>query len=116
MIKISIIIPIYNEEEAIDQLLLYIEKNVTKSIPFEIIVVDGGSTDSSKKKVIEHQNVTLVTSEKGRAKQLNAGAKIATAELLYFLHCDSFPPKDFDRFIMDQLQKGNKAGLFPNEI
>lgn len=112
MIKISIIIPIYNEEEAIDQLLLYIEKNVSQSIPYEIIVVDGGSTDSSKNKVTEHKNVTLVTSEKGRAKQLNAGAKIATAEVLYFLHCDSFPPKDFDRFIMDQLQKGNEAGCF----
>jgi rSAM/selenodomain-associated transferase 2 len=112
MIKISIIIPIYNEEEAIDKLLLYIEKNVSQSIQYEIIVVDGGSTDSSKNKVIEHKNVTLVTSEKGRAKQLNAGAKIATAELLYFLHCDSFPPKNFDRFIMNQLQKGNEAGCF----
>jgi rSAM/selenodomain-associated transferase 2 len=112
MSKISIIIPIYNEEEAIDKLLLYVEKNVSQSIPFEIIVVDGGSTDSSKKKVIEHKNVTLVTSEKGRAKQLNAGAKIATAEVLYFLHCDSFPPKSFDRFIMDQVQKGNGAGCF----
>jgi rSAM/selenodomain-associated transferase 2 len=112
MIKISIIIPIYNEEEAIDKLLLYIEKNVSQSIQYEIIVVDGGSTDSSKNKVIEHKNVTLVTSEKGRAKQLNAGAKIATAELLYFLHCDSFPPKNFDRFIMNQLQKGNDAGCF----
>jgi rSAM/selenodomain-associated transferase 2 len=112
MNKISIIIPVYNEEESIDKLLLYIEKNASKSIPFEIIVVDGGSTDNSQKKVIEHKNVTLVTTEKGRAKQLNAGAKIATAEVLYFLHCDSFPPNNFDRFILDEVQKGNKAGCF----
>lgn len=112
MNKISIIIPIYNELETIDKLLLHIEKNASKSIPIEIIVVDGGSTDNSQKKVAEHKNVILITAEKGRAKQLNAGAKIATGEVLYFLHCDSFPPKDFDRFIMDQVQKGNKAGCF----
>ena len=112
MNKISIIIPIYNEVETIHKLLLHIEKNVSQSIPFEIIVVDGGSTDNSRNKVAEHRNVSLITAEKGRAKQLNAGARIATAEVLYFLHCDSFPPKDFDRFIMDQVQKGNKAGCF----
>jgi rSAM/selenodomain-associated transferase 2 len=112
MNKISIIIPIYNELETIETLLLHIEKNASKSIPIEIIVVDGGSTDNSHKKVAEHKNVILITAEKGRAKQLNAGAKIATGEVLYFLHCDSFPPKDFDRFIMDQVQKGNKAGCF----
>jgi rSAM/selenodomain-associated transferase 2 len=112
MNKISIIIPIYNEVETIHKLLLHIEKNASQSIPFEIIVVDGGSTDNSQNKVAEHKNVSLITAEKGRAKQLNAGARIATAEVLYFLHCDSFPPKDFDRFIMDQLQKGNKAGCF----
>lgn len=112
MNKISIIIPIYNELETIDKLLLHIEKNASKSIPIEIIVVDGGSTDNSQKKVAEHKNIILIAAEKGRAKQLNAGAKIATGEVLYFLHCDSFPPKDFDRFIMDQVQKGNKAGCF----
>jgi rSAM/selenodomain-associated transferase 2 len=112
MSKISIIIPIYNEVKAIHKLLFHIEKNATPSIPIEIIVVDGGSTDGSQKKVTEHKNVTLITTDKGRAKQLNAGAKIATAEVLYFLHCDSFPPKSFDHFIMDQVQKGNEAGCF----
>lgn len=112
MNKISIIIPIYNEVAAVHKLLLHIEKNVSQSIPFEIIVVDGGSTDNSREKVLENSNITLITTEKGRAKQLNVGARIATAEVLYFLHCDSFPPKDFDRFIMDQIEKGNKAGCF----
>lgn len=112
MNKISIIIPIFNEVDAIATLLLYIEKEASKSIPIEIIVVDGGSTDNSQKKVAEHPNVLLITAEKGRAKQLNAGAKIATSQVLYFLHCDSFPPKDFDRLIIDQVKKGNKAGCF----
>jgi rSAM/selenodomain-associated transferase 2 len=112
MSKISIIIPIYNEVESIDKLLLHIEKNASQLIPFEIIMVDGGSTDESQNKVVAHPNIILITTEKGRAKQLNAGAKIATAEVLYFLHCDSLPPKDFDLFIMDEVEKGNKSGCF----
>lgn len=112
MNKISIIIPIYNEIEAIDTLLWHIEKNTSQSITFEIIIVDGGSTDNSQNKVAKHTNVVLITAEKGRAKQLNTGAKIANAEVLYFLHCDSFPPKDFDLLIMAQVQKENKAGCF----
>jgi rSAM/selenodomain-associated transferase 2 len=112
MNKISIIIPVLNEVNAIDRLLLHLENSISKTIDFEIIVVDGGSTDNSQNKVAKHPNVILITAEKGRAKQLNAGAKIATAELLYFLHCDSFPPKDFDRLIIDQVQKANNAGCF----
>jgi rSAM/selenodomain-associated transferase 2 len=85
---------------------------MSKTIDFEIIVVDGGSTDNSQSAVAKHPNIILLTTEKGRAKQLNAGAKVATSEVLYFLHCDSIPPKDFDHLIIDQVQKGNKAGCF----
>lgn len=112
MNKISIIIPILNEVNVIDRLLLHLENSMSKTIDFEIIVVDGGSTDNSQSAVAKHPNIILLTTEKGRAKQLNAGAKVATSEVLYFLHCDSIPPKDFDHLIIDQVQKGNKAGCF----
>jgi rSAM/selenodomain-associated transferase 2 len=112
MNKISVIIPIYNEVETIGTLLLYLEKNISNKLPHEIIVVDGGSTDGSQKKVKVNQNVTLISSEKGRAKQMNNGAKMASGKILYFLHCDSFPPKDFNLFIWNQVQKGHHAGCF----
>jgi len=57
-------------------------------------------------------NVLLIHSEKGRAKQMNLGAKHATEKILYFLHADSFPPKDFDQLIITEVNKGNKAGCF----
>lgn len=112
MNKISIIIPVFNEVNTINRLLFHLENSISQTIDFEIIVVDGGSNDGSQKVIQNHQKVALLHTKKGRAQQLNAGAKIATAEVLYFLHCDSFPPKDFDRLIMDQVQKGNKAGCF----
>jgi rSAM/selenodomain-associated transferase 2 len=112
MNKISIIIPILNEVDAIRRLLLHIENTISKTIDYEIIMVDGGSTDGSQKEVQKHPKVILVHSEKGRAKQLNAGAKAASGSLFYFLHCDSFPPKNFDLDLVAQVQNGNKAGCF----
>lgn len=83
----------------------------------EIIVVDGGSTDITTQLVEDFSEKTnfkiiLISSEKGRAKQMNAGAKNAKGEILYFLHADSFPPKEFDRYIQSSLNEGADAGSF----
>ncbi|MEZ4803604.1 MAG: TIGR04283 family arsenosugar biosynthesis glycosyltransferase [Gelidibacter sp.] len=78
----------------------------------EIIVVDGGSTDNSIEVLKTFKSITILNSEKGRAKQMNLGAKHATGNILYFLHADSYPPKDFDRLIIDEVKKGNQAGCF----
>ncbi|MEL0454900.1 TIGR04283 family arsenosugar biosynthesis glycosyltransferase [Flavobacteriaceae bacterium SZ-1-7] len=112
MNKISIIIPILNEAEFIEKSLRHVIVNSKQQNVSEIIVVDGGSTDDSKHLVSNFNNVILLSSEKGRAKQMNFGAKHATGNILYFLHADSFPPKNFDQLIIDELEKGNKAGCF----
>jgi len=54
----------------------------------------------------------FISSERGRAKQMNYGAKHATGTILYFLHADSFPPKHFDQFIINEVENGNLAGCF----
>lgn len=56
--------------------------------------------------------IKLLNSEKGRAKQMNLGAKSATGDILYFLHADSLPPKHFDKLIIKEIEKGNEAGCF----
>ena len=112
MNKLSIIIPIFNEADTINRLLLFLKKSVSESHVCETIVVDGGSTDGSQQAVAKHTDVVLLNAPKGRAKQMNAGAKIAKGDILYFLHCDSFPPKDFDFLILESLANGNLAGCF----
>ncbi|WP_370477799.1 TIGR04283 family arsenosugar biosynthesis glycosyltransferase [Tamlana flava] len=112
MNKISIIIPILNEAEFIEKSLRNIITNSKQQNVSEIIVVDGGSTDNSIHLVSNFNNVILLSSEKGRAKQMNLGAKRATGNILYFLHADSFPPKNFDQHIIDEIEKGNQAGCF----
>ncbi|WP_010229878.1 TIGR04283 family arsenosugar biosynthesis glycosyltransferase [Gillisia marina] len=108
---ISIIIPVLNEETGIVRLLDHL-KNNSSFANNEILIVDGGSTDQTPELVKKYSGVVFLASEKGRAKQMNTGAKNAKFEILYFLHADSFPPPNFDQLILKQINAGNSAGCF----
>jgi rSAM/selenodomain-associated transferase 2 len=120
MNKISIIIPILNEAETIKILLQHLMTNSNPENISEIIVVDGSSNDGSQELVKTYLSgraqsrplIKLLTSQKGRAKQMNLGAKTAQGDILYFLHADSFPPNNFDQFIINEVKKGHLAGCF----
>lgn len=109
--NISIIIPVLNEAEHIGHLLKYLKNNCNTSHVKEIIIVDGGSMDNTVT-IAKEFGVTLVHSEKGRAKQMNNGAEKATGSIFYFLHADTYPPKNFDTHIIDAVASGNPAGCF----
>lgn len=81
---ISVIIPTYNEEKVIGQLLTFLI-----SVPsIEIIVSDGGSWDSTRK-ICEGFAVRFISGSLGRGIQQNAGARVASGDILCFLHADS---------------------------
>ena len=116
--KISIIIPTLNEAENISRLLKHLYTAKTSEVPVEIIIADGGSVDNTSTIIQEYidknnaTNIVTITSPKGRAKQMNAGAAIAKGAILYFLHADSFPPTGYDQNIVQEIEKGNLAGCF----
>lgn len=103
---ISIIIPVLNEVAFIERQLRHLASHSSSGNVVEVIVVDGGSTDGSQAAAASFPEVILLHSDKGRAKQMNAGAAEATGSILYFLHADSFPPKDFDRQIIAAVEQG----------
>lgn len=109
---ISIIIPTYNEENCLERLLKYLVENSSGKNKLEIIIVDGGSTDGTKNKVGNFQQVKFINSKCGRACQMNAGASAANGEILYFLHADSFPPVNFDEYIVKAFVNCKFAGCF----
>ena len=116
--KLSIIIPVLNEVDNIALLLNHLINNSSHINIAEFIVVDGGSQDGTQVKIknlstaLENTEIKVLDSHKGRAKQMNLGAKMATGDILYFLHADSFPPKNFDQLIINEINKGNHAGCF----
>lgn len=109
--RISIIIPVLNEENCIGAVLEFLVKNSTPANIEEIIVVDGGSSDATVT-IASRLGVQVVRSSKGRAKQMNIGSKLAQGSILYFLHVDTLPPKNFDETILNAVRIGNAAGCF----
>ena len=109
--QISIIIPVLNEEGCIGGTLNYLRKNSSVETIKEILVVDGGSTDKTVE-IAEAFGAKVISSPRGRAKQMNLGAKNAKGEVLYFLHVDTLPPKKFDYNILEAIEDGHKTGCF----
>lgn len=109
--KIHIIIPVLNEEGQIEALLTYLFTCLKGKASVEIIVVDGGSNDATLN-LARSYGVTVLQSPKGRAKQMNYAASHYTGDVLYFLHADTLPPKNFIELISEAHKKGIKAGCF----
>lgn len=96
---ISVIIPTLNEERTIMATLAH-----TAALGFdELIVVDGGSTDETPALVESYRLSTqsstfspirLMTTARGRARQMNEGVKTSRAEILLLLHADTTLPND----------------------
>ena len=94
--KLSIIIPTLNEESYIIHCLdSIVSQNDHGFETTEVIVVDGGSSDNTLKKLASFnpsktiQPIQVLESEPGRAVQMNVGARLAKGEVLLFLHADS---------------------------
>ncbi len=82
--NISIIIPTLNEEKNIKRCL-----DPLINIPrIEVIVVDGGSNDSTVQIAKGFSGVKVIHSHRGRGVQMNLGASISNGDILLFLHAD----------------------------
>ncbi len=108
--SVSIIIPTFNEEAVIANTLKTLLAITDGSKEVEIIISDASSDRTPD--LLKEFPVTVCRSEKGRAVQLNAGARMAKGEILYFLHADTLPPKTFLEDIRSAVEQGHKAGCF----
>jgi rSAM/selenodomain-associated transferase 2 len=88
---ISIIIPTLNEETHIAKALTHALKLKGN---FEILVVDGGSNDRTLEIVKDFPRVQRLDAPKGRALQMNLGARQAEGDVLVFLHADTILPQE----------------------
>ncbi|HKI98014.1 MAG TPA: glycosyltransferase, partial [bacterium] len=89
-LSLSIVLPALNEARAIGPAL---ERLRTQAPEAELLVVDGGSSDDTAALAATHARV--LTAQRGRAHQLNAGAAAAGGDWLLFLHVDTRLPEGF---------------------
>jgi glycosyltransferase involved in cell wall biosynthesis len=104
MKTLSIIVPVYNEESTVLQVLKNIQKNKIKDINFEIIVINDGSTDLTfsileNNKILFNQLIDIkVNSGKGYA--IKRGLSFATGDFVIFQDADlEYNPSDYQQFM-----------------
>jgi rSAM/selenodomain-associated transferase 2 len=107
-LTVSVIVPTWNEARRLSRLLDALAR--CSPPPHEVIVVDGGSSDGTV--VLGRGRARVMTTERGRARQQNAGASAATGRVLWFLHADSIPPPDAIGQIRSALGRGAPGGCF----
>ena len=88
---LSIIIPVYNEARALPVALAALGRARGH---YEVIDDDGGRTDGTRAIARTFPRIRLISAAKGRANQMNAGARSARGEWLLFLHADTRLPDD----------------------
>jgi rSAM/selenodomain-associated transferase 2 len=122
---ISVVIPAYNEEQALPRTLRELFR---QSGDYEVIVVDGGSSDrtwgileefefQNASPLTPHSSRLFLVAPKGRASQMNTGAKEARGEWLLFLHADTIlPPGAILRLNEMEIDQSIQAGGFTHQF
>src|SRR5215813_878827 len=100
-----------NEQESIAHTLEAIRRGAARA---ELILVDGGSIDDSVA-IAERFADRIITSPRGRAVQMNAGARMAIGDALAFVHADTIVPAtfaaDIERALADSRVVGGRFDL-----
>ena len=105
---ISVIIPTLDEASHLGATL----SRLQGGSEIETIVVDAGSTDETKRIARDH-GAKVLDAPRGRARQMNAAAAVATGRILLFLHADTRLPEGFDGHVRRTLAgAGVIAGVF----
>ncbi len=105
--KISVVIPCYNEENTISQVIIKVEKSLLNlDLDYEIIVVDDHSSDDSSNKLIEFENqkkIKLFTHSQnfGKGAAIATGLKNISGEIILIQDADlEYDPDDYKKLIL----------------
>jgi rSAM/selenodomain-associated transferase 2 len=112
--RLSIVMPVLNEAGQLPARLGRLGPLCARGI--ELIVVDGGSDDDSAR-IAGEAGAQVIIAERGRARQMNAGADAARGEVVLFLHADTDLPAGADLLVVEALARSGRAwGRFDVDI
>lgn len=106
---ITVVVPMFNERRELPDLVQHLL--TLKHEGAEIVLIDGASNDGSAA-LARASGLLVIDSRRGRARQMNAGAQIATSDVLLFLHADTRLPNGAISHINDALAHGAVWGRF----
>ncbi len=107
--RLAVVVPVFDEAAAIESTLARLAPLRTRGA--SVIVVDGGGTDATATLATRHSDQVL-QSARGRAQQMNAGARAAIdggADALLFVHADSELPDAADQLIDAALRTSGRV-------
>lgn len=104
--RIAVVIPALNEES---QIASAVASARAAGVAVEVVVVDGGSRDSTRERARE-AGARVVSSDAGRARQLQAGVDATDAPTILFLHADTRLPENAADAIRLALEEPDVAG------
>jgi rSAM/selenodomain-associated transferase 2 len=107
--EISIIVPVFNEAALIRGFLSNLRERARDA---QIIVVDGASTDGTQRLAQGLCDYVIECDERGRARQMNAGANAASGDIFWFLHADAEVPQESLSEIRRIMDAPNVCGGF----
>jgi rSAM/selenodomain-associated transferase 2 len=108
--KLSVIMPVLNEADGIEDALRALAPLRTRGV--EVVVADGGSSDATVALARPLADV-VIAAPRGRGIQMNAGAAAARGDVLLFLHADTRLPPNADALIRDGfVRSGRDSGRF----
>ncbi|MBL7150392.1 glycosyltransferase [Candidatus Microgenomates bacterium] len=116
--KLSIIIPVYNEEKTILKILIKVKEADTLGLKKEIIIVDDGSTDGTKAQIsklkLRSNNIIIKMIEhrqnQGKGAAVQSGLKAASGDILLIQDADlEYSPRDYPRLLRPIVEKQTKV-------
>lgn len=114
---ISVVIPTLNAEAELPATLSALIPGVVSGVIKDLVIADGGSTDATCD-VADAAGATIVRTEKGRGRQMIAGAELARADWLLFLHADTVLETGWDHELacfveaVERGERGEAAAVF----
>jgi rSAM/selenodomain-associated transferase 2 len=112
---LAVVVPVLNERALIKQLAAELAALASRGC--EAVIVDGGSDDGTREELARLAGrVRVVEAARGRARQMNAGARATRAPVLLFVHADTRLPPDPARAIARAIDGGAVGGCFKLRI
>jgi rSAM/selenodomain-associated transferase 2 len=111
---VALVVPVLNEARLVEELACSLDALAHRA---EVVVVDGGSTDGTRDQLASRaRSFRVIDAPRGRARQMNVGARATSAPVLLFLHADTRLPDGAVELACDAVARGAVGGCFKLRI